>query len=327
MKQKRRMIDAEQYEVLAAVYSKDGTEVRNDSVGAYRTKTTKAGDCLYISCYPLITMEANRVQQEKLEQLHKDNRRAVMAKYARYNNARRTRQFEMLVEANIFPNDLHVCLTYEYDNSASWDYGKQEYRTRDEARREVRNYLARVKRMLKRHGCDLNEFRWILVTTTKESTGDDREERSPKHHHHILMHGVPEWLRNAVERLWEYGFANADRLQRGDKSLGAMAGYIARQEGAANGDHTRGERSFSTSRNIIKPEVKTSDARISRRRVAKLAADVRGNAAEIFGKIYPEYRLAEQPKIMISDFTAGAYIWAKLIRKDWTKQGGRYQAK
>ena len=316
----KRLFDGEQYEVLAAVYSKTGTEVKNDAVGAYRTKTTKAGDCLYINCYPLIGAEAQRYQREKLEELKNGKERAVQAKYARYNNARRVRAFDMLVETNIFPGDLHVCLTYEYDNSVTFDYGRQEYRTREEARRDVRNWLARVKRMVKRHTGDLRELRWILVTTTKESTGDSWEERSPRHHHHMLLHGVPEYLRNEIERLWEFGFANADRIQRGDKSLSALSSYVARQEGAANGEHARGERSFSTSRNIIRPEVRTSDAKISRRRVAQIAADVRANAWEVFGKIYPEYRLVEEPKIMVSDFVAGAYIWAKLIRREPRKR-------
>ena len=319
----KRLFDGEQYEVLAAVYSKAGTEVRNDAVGAYRTKTTRAGDCLYINCYPLIGAEVQRNQRDLLEKLKDGRERAVQAKYARYNNARRVRMFDMLVEANIFPNDLHVCLTYEYDNTYTMDYGRQEYRSREDARRDVRNWLSRVKRLLKRHGIDDRELRWILVTVTKEGSEEDRNVRSPKHHHHILLHGVPEELRNEVERLWPLGFANADRIQRGDKSLGALSGYVARQEGAANGEHARGERSFSTSRNIIRPEVRTSDARISRRRVAQIAADVRANASEVFGRIYPEYRLVEEPKVMISDFVAGAYIWAKLARKEQRSAGKR----
>ena len=319
----KRLFDGEQYEVLAAVYSKAGTEVRNDAVGAYRTKTTRAGDCLYINCYPLIGAEVQRNQRDLLENLKDGRERVVQAKYARYNNARRVRMFDMLVEANIFPNDLHVCLTYEYDNTYTMDYGRQEYRSREDARRDVRNWLNRVKRLLKRHGIDDRELRWILVTVTKEGSGEDRNVRSPKHHHHILLHGVPEELRNEVERLWPLGYANADRIQRGDKSLGALSGYVARQEGAANGEHARGERSFSTSRNIIRPEVRTSDARISRRRVAQIAADVRANASEVFGRIYPEYRLVEEPKVMISDFVAGAYIWAKLARKEQRSAGKR----
>ena len=319
----KRLFDGEQYEVLAAVYSKAGTEVRNDAVGAYRTKTTRAGDCLYINCYPLIGAEVQRSQRERLDTLKNSKERAVQAKYARYNNARRVRMFDMLVEANILPNDLHVCLTYEYDNSLTMDYGRQEYRSREDARRDVRNWLSRVKRLLKRHGIDDRELQWILVTVTKEGSEEDRNVRSPKHHHHILLHGVPEELRNEVERLWPLGFANADRIQRGDKSLGALSGYVARQEGAANGEHARGERSFSTSRNIIRPEVRTSDARISRRRVAQIAADVRAKAAQVFGRVYPEYRLVEEPKVMISDFVAGAYIWAKLVRKEQRTAGKR----
>ena len=82
----------------------------------------------------------------------------------------------------------------------------------------------------------------------------------------------------------------------------------------------RGEKSWSGSKNLIRPEVKTSDARISRRRAAQIAADVRANAPEIFAKVYPDYRLVDWPKVETSDFVAGGYIYAKLRRRG---EGGK----
>jgi len=58
--------------------------------------------------------------------------------------------------------------------------------------------------------------------------------------------------------------------------------------------------------------VTTSDSKISRRRAAQIAADVRANAWEVFAKVYPGYRLVEQPVVQTSDFVAGGYIYAKL---------------
>lgn len=307
-------IDARQYEVLAAVYAKEGTQVLEDMAGAYRTKTTKAGDCLYVDCYPLISRELRMAQSELLREMKRTKDRKVQLKYAKYNNARRVRLFDQLVEANIAYGDFHVCCTYERDSYDMGKYGQGEYRGREEAKRDCANYIRRIRRLLKRHGHDVLQFRWIAVTVTKEKDISAYESR-PTHHHHILMHGVPEELRGEIERMWPYGFCNADRAQPGDKGLSALSAYVARQEGRANGDHAFREKSFSTSRNIIRPTVTTSDTKISRRRVAQIAADVRANAAEIFAKIYPDYRLVEDPKIMISDFVAGAYIWAKLKRR------------
>ena len=315
MTRAKRLHDSERYAVLAAVYGREGTAVDHERVGAYRTKTVRAGEFLYVSCYPLISLPCKQDQDAALETLRADQRVKSRARWARYNNARRVTAFEQLVHANFGRGDLHVACTYE---QPQYDLPMEQVpiRTRDEARRDVRNYLNRIKRMLKRHGCDVNEFRWICVTVTKEY---DKEARSPfpdVHHHHLLMAGVPEELRNEVEKLWPFGFCDADRLQPDDRGISAMAGYIARQEGRASGDHAPGEKSYTGSRNLKKPAVTTSDSRISRRRVAQIAADVRTNAREVFAKVYPEYRLVEEPKVQTSDFVAGAYLYAKLRVRD-----------
>lgn len=314
----KRLHDAEMYEVLAAVYAKEGTQVTSDNVGAYRTKAVRAGDFLYLSCYPLwLTMPSDRAREALYDLKAGRAEKKVLTKYAKYNNARRCRDFEMLVHANFDYNDLHVSATYEVQ-----DYDRRDdlvWRDRDQAKREVSNYIRRVKRLLTKRGCDLSEFRWICCTVTKES----RNETNPNpdsHHHHILMHGVPEILRGEVERLWGFGYCNADRLQPNDKGVAAMAGYIARQEGSYSGERP-GEKSYRTSRNIVRPEVLVSDKKISRRRVSQIAADVRANAAEIFGRVYPGWRLVEEPSVTTSDFVAGAYIRAKLRIMDVRRDG------
>lgn len=315
--------DAERYEVLAAVNAKAGTEVSQESVGAYRTKLVRAGEYLYVQCYPLISREARERQEEALQTLKKSTDRKVNLKYARYNNARRVYEFNQLVEANFGYNDLHIAATYPAPQYGMEDRSGEAWRSREDALKDRRNYIRRVQRLLKRHGCDLNEFRWIAVTVSKEPDMEARKPFSPTHHHHILMHGVPEELRGEVERLWRFGYCNADRCQPDSKGLADLAGYVARQEGRANGDHKAGEKSYSASRNIKRPEVRTADKKISKRRVAQLAADVRANAPEVFGKIWPGYRLVEEPVIYISDFVAGAYIRAKLRVKETERRWER----
>lgn len=319
---KKRLYDSERYEVLAAVYGKDGTDVRHGDVGAYRTKTVRAGEFLYVSCYPLISMGAKKEQDARLQDLKQVKNGRAIAKYARYNNSRRMRAFEQLVHANFPKGSWHLTCTY-----APPEYGtkpaEEDFRTREEAKKDIANFIRRVKRLMIRYGCDAKEFRWISVTVTVEHDREAREPFPDTHHHHLLFHGVPEELRGAVERLWKFGVCNADRVQPDDKGIANIANYLARQEGRANGVHRLGEKSYSSSKNLKKPEVRTSDSRISRRRAALIAADVRANGSEVFGKVYPDYRLVEPPKVMISDFTAGAYIWAKLRIRETKRNCGR----
>lgn len=316
---RRKLKDGEKYAVLAAAYAgedvQEGTSVNPGSVGAYRTKTVYAGEFLYISCYPLIGANADRTQRQRLKEFAMDREKCakLRAKYNKYNNRRRITAFEQLVHANFIDGDLHVCCTYAMQDYE--DYQSVEHRTRDEAKADIRNYLRRVKRLLKKCGCNLSEFRWICCTVTKESMKEACNPRPDVHHHHLLMHGVPSALRTDIELLWAFGFCNADRLQDGSEGFSAMAGYIARQEGSANGERA-GERSFTTSRNIIKPRVTTSDSRISRRRASLLAEDVRAFGSEIFEKVFPGFRLMECPRVDISPFVEGAYIYARLRRID-----------
>ena len=158
------------------------------------------------------------------------------------------------------------------------------------------------------------QFRWIVCTVTKESLKEAVNPQPDTHHHHLLISGIPEYLRGEAERLWGLGYCNADRLQPDDKGVAAMAGYIARQEGSASGERA-GEKSYSCSRNIIRPEEKASDAKVSRRRVSRIAEDVRANGREILEKCWPGYRLIDEPKVLTSEFVAGAYIYARLRLK------------
>ena len=96
--------------------------------------------------------------------------------------------------------------------------------------KEIDTTLQVCGRLLKRHGCDVNGFKYIKVTVTKTHDPEARRPFPDSHHHHILMGGIPEELRGEVERLWPFGFCNADRLQPDDKGVSAVGGYVARRK-------------------------------------------------------------------------------------------------
>lgn len=318
MRKHKGLRDAEKYAVLASAYdspeAQEGTAVKNADVGGYRTKTVRAGDFLYVSCYPLIGCNADRKQRERLRELkvRTASSAKLRAKYAKYNNRRRVTEFEQLVHANMVNGDLHVVCTYAFQDYT--DYNAIQTLRRAEVKKYVYNYIRKIKRFLKCYGCDLNEFRWICVTVTREGMEDSVRPFPERHHHHIFMHGVPSELRKDIENMWNYGYCNADRLHDSGAGFGAISAYVARQESSANGENG-GERSYTTSRNIKRPRVTTSDSKISRRRAAKIAADVAVNAREIFErKLFQGFRLVEDAQVKISGYTAGVYIYAKLRR-------------
>lgn len=320
-----KLRDSEKYAVLAAAYASEdmqsGTKLDHGDVGGYRTKTVTAGEYLYISCYPLIGYNTERKERQQMAQLEEDKNKKskIRVRYNKYNNKRRIQEFEQIVHANFEKGDFHICCTYEgFDPDRPDEF---EYRDREEALQDRRKFINRIKYLLKREGCDLSQFRWISCTVTKEGNQESINPLPDRHHHHILMHGVPEELRNKVEQLWKYGYCNADRLQDSDKGFSAMAGYIARQEGSFNGENP-GKRSFSASKNIIRPTVKTATNKLSRRRASMIAADVRVAGKEIFEKLFEGYRLIEDANVIISTFTAGAYIYAKMRKMKNKKSYG-----
>ncbi len=307
-------IDSQVYEVLAAAYPKATTQVNHDEVGAYRTKAVRAGDFLYLQCYPLITVPANKRQKRTLEQLRDEKRLKMLVRINRYNNRKRALEFEQLVQENFGKGDLHIALTYA---TQDWSMEREpEYYTREEAKAHLSYFIVKLKRLAVKHGIDPKTIKYIRVTVTKEGNHEGIGDRPDTHHHHMLLSGFPEELRTEIERLWDYGYCNADRLQPNDKGIAEVANYIARQEGSANGAHTKKyDRSWTGSRNLKKPKVTTSDTRLSRRRVGQIAEDVRLSGKAIFEKIYPDYRVVEWPEVTVSEFTAGAYIRVKLRRK------------
>lgn len=303
-----RMEDMQKYEIL---YDLPEGAYADRGVGAIRTKTIRAGDSLEVEAFPLICADS-RARSEA------QRRRATPAqeKLNLENSRKRTRR---LMEANFGKGDWVVHLTYDYgfvdrayanmrDVIAEWQAAGIPMDDA-EAERNARNYIRRIKTRARRKGADPKAIKYMYVTeSTCEPNDDDLEPLPAHYHHHIVISGLDVLCQEDFVELWQYGYVDAKLLDLRYNGLEALAKYIVKQPG-----RKKHYRRLRTSRNLKQPEIRVSDRKISRRRAALIAEDVRANGKEIFERIYPGYALVDC-LVKYSDFVAGAYIYARMRR-------------
>ena len=249
---------------------RQATAIRVGSMG-YRTRTTVAGPRLEAEVYPVF----GRSTEAMLRRAKKTN--ITSEKQARLNHERSLRHLVHLADANFDEKDIHLTLTY----SAAPTY--------ERAKKDMRNFMLRVKRIREKRG--LSELKYIY---TIEGDDDGRRERI---HIHCLMNGDME--REELERIWQKGYANADRLKPDENGLEAIARYITKQQ--------KNRKKWCASRNLKQPKSRTSDSKCSNARVKRMAFDMQNEAKAEMEKIYPGYRFV-RCVIRYSDVVDGAYI-------------------
>lgn len=174
----------------------------------------------------------------------------------------------------------------------------------DDAKRMLKNYLDRLRRLYKKAGVELK-----YVHTTEYGRKSGRV-----HHHLVICGGVDRCL---VEDAWGHGYANADRLQMED-GLEALTKYMTK--GAAT------YRSYTPSRNLQMPEPKVRDGVITVEELGRILEAIDGkNARHIFEAMYPGYECTDNPVGEKNDVNGGVYIRAKLRRilPSWRGERGK----
>ena len=247
----------------------------------YRTKTTKAGPRLEAEVYPIF----GREERGRLREAKKN---MTPIKQQKLNAERRNRHFVLLAEGNFTEADYHLTLTYQ----AAPDY--------ERAKKDVRNFLAKVKRLRVKRG--LAELKYLGAIE-----GD--EEGKTRLHVHLLISGGID--RAELETLWGKGYANADKLQMGAEGLEAVARYIVKQQKGESGARCR--KPFA-SRNLKQPKSRTNDTKMSNRKVKTLAKDFENEAKGVMEKAYPGYVFVKG-SVYWSDVVDGVYI--RCVMRKW----------
>lgn len=239
----------------------------------YIVKTITSGEMVESEIYPVWKCR-NDVPRIK----HKES--SIAQKNLNNKNAKK--KIVRLINTNFTKDDLMVSLTYDNEHLPSLE----------EARRDIQNYIKRIKRYRKKIGmCDL---KYIYVIEF-----EDKPSKKTRVHHHIIMNSMD---RNIAEDLWGKGYANADRLQPNDFGLEGVARYIAKD--------LDGSRRWSSSRNLKQPKVTKSRTKLSKRKVENLAKS-QNEFKEIFEKVYPNCEYKDS-KTKYSDIATGFYIYVRL---------------
>ena len=260
--------------------------LRHKNVFRYRAKTITSGDVVEIEIFPVWNTQ-NEVRAAK----------ANTTKEAQANvNDRNTKKALIRkINTNFTKEDLHVTLTY----------GRGELPNEEQARRDMRNFIRRVRDYRKRNG--LPELKYVYVI--EFSDGDGRRTRV---HHHVIMSGMD---RQAVKSLWPYGRASVDELEPEDGSLEGLARYITKQP-----NQTKQTKRWQASRNLKPPKITTADTKLSRCQAERLAEDVKAAAPQIFGKLFSDYAL-DLCTVKSSEYVAGAYIYAHMHKAPPPRKG------
>lgn len=278
------------YEVLYNLDLEDTTEekiefkFRDQTIKKFRIKTIQSGEMLESEIYPIFkTKPQCRAKKTKSSRKSQKN----------LNDKNTKKRVIRLINANF--TDDHTWATFTYDD----DHLPADI---DRAKRDMTNYLNRLKRQCKRRG--LPELKYIYVTEYRE--GEDFK----RVHHHIVLN-VSD--RDLIESTWNgCGRTQARRLQSDDFGYEGLARYITKD--------VHETKRYSVSRNLKKPIVRTSDSKMTKRRAEKIARN-KIDAPELFERIYPRHQFKDIT-VKHSDIISGAFIYVRMKRKDkpWTKK-------
>ena len=320
---REHLTDMSRYEIL---YDSPVGEYCPSEVGGIRTKTIRAGNTVEVECYPL-TRIGEAAREVAIARKHQ---RAAQEMINRRNAEKKIRR---LVEHNFTQQDWVITLTWDYglldrfsmseaDYNAAWNDLKMPIDEED-AQRELANWFRRVKTAMRQRGMAPAELKYIYV----------REITRPRvggylhYHFHLVLH-APGLSDLELKRIWGRGFARCDRLSWADEGPARLASYMTKQHTTEEIERDgRRVRRWAASKNLKDPVETVSDRKISRRRAADIAAEVHKNGRAIFEALYPGYRCAEEPVVKYSDFTPGAYIYARLRKIEaappWVRAGRR----
>ena len=253
-------------------------DLRINNNYVYMRRTITSGKIVELEIYP--------VWKCKHDISRKTERNKSKESQKNLNNKNSKKKVVRLINSNFGKEDLFITISYEDG------YLPNE----STARKDMQNYIRRLKRYRKKKGLD--ELKYIYSIGYSNNPESSKKVRI---HHHILINKMD---RDEAEKLWGNGFANSKRLQPNDFELTGVAKYIANQ----------GSERWGASRNLQKPKFSVNRTGFTKRRAYRLLKNPDA-FREIFEKEYPDC-IYKDYSAFYSEDNPGIYIYVRLIKKD-----------
>ena len=212
----------------------------------------------------------------------------------RVNMMQRKRYVTRLVNLNF--DNRSVMLELHYENGMYPD-------SMIEAKRDMQNYIRRIKRLFKKAGAEL---KYIYCTEMGEESGRI-------HHHMIVSGGVSK---EALLKTWKGSRRNyAAYLEFTENGYTDLAVYYAKK-----GNAEKYERTYTTSQNLVKPEPLPEEDREAR---AFSRVFTKKNCQNFYehnytneeiGRMFPGYKLCEGWTCNYNPYDHTYYMHMRLLK-------------
>lgn len=255
-----------------------------DQMGKSRIMVRRifSGDYVEIDIYP-VYLNRKDVPRSTDREESRDAQKKLNSKNSRKRLVR-------LMNANFHKGDLILTLTYP-DGC---------YPTLDRAKRDMKNYIGRLKRRRKKQGLPPLKYIYVMeYVPEKEST------RKIRVHHHMIINRMD---RDEAEQLWGTGRVESRIAQPDDFELEGFATYISKLS------FQKGHHKWAASKNLDKPKEYKSVTKLSRRKFAEIIKSGDGKA-ELLESLYRGQLKYLDSTTYISREYGGFYLHSRLRRK------------
>lgn len=253
--------------------------IREKTIYCQGISGNKQPDFLEIDLFPFQKPEYQRNRGGKTKM--------TIPKQKALNDKNSRRCFKLLAKTNFGVGDIHLTLSYAPENMPA---------SLELAMKDKRNFERRLKRAFKKEGV---EFKHMTVPEVS-STG--------RIHFHMLINRCENISRERIEEIWDKGFANSKTIQNFDNAIETLVNYLSKDPA--------GKKRWYASRNLKRPEISTSDTKVSKKRFHQLSLFPEDceEMVQHFEKEHPEYKVTGIEKYY-NEITSSWYIRARLQLK------------
>lgn len=222
---------------------------------AYREQRFDCGDFLEVNIYPVF--------QTVIRSGRRSRRKPTREVQQALNKMNRAKEVNRVICANFTNRDYYITLSFKDDPPEI-----------ERVRKDITNFLAKVERAMKRKGLD--KPKWVKTIETGARSGR-------VHVHMVISGGL---LPVEYQQMWGKGYVDCKPLMFGTDGVLGLSKYFVKQTRNEAGDGHKAK-SWSCSRNCVRPEPKCNDYRYSRKRAAELARE--SENSRLLEKLYPGY--------------------------------------